>query len=122
VEGEVIRVLDKGIILQLEQDVEGIIPITKLSKRDRKGMARKYKPGSVVSGVVMEVKPDDKKVILFVDDLTVDEKKGKSDDISDFLENQEEPASEKIEIPDALNQSDDEKSAEKEADKPEAED
>ena len=122
VEGEVIRVLDKGIILQLEQDVEGIIPITKLSKRDRKGMARKYKPGSVVSGVVMEVKPDDKKVILFVDDLTVDEKKGKSDDISDFLDNQEEPASEKIEIPEALNQSDDEKSAEKEADEPEAED
>ena len=122
VEGEVIRVLDKGIILQLEQDVEGIIPITKLSKRDRKGMARKYKPGSVVSGVVMEVKPDDKKVILFVDDLTVDEKKGKLDDISDFLDNQEEPASEKIEIPEALNQSDDEKSAEKEADEPEAED
>ena len=122
VEGEVIRVLDKGIILQLEQDVEGIIPITKLSKRDRKGMARKYKPGSVVSGVVMEVKPDDKKVILFADDLAVDEKKGKSDDVSDFLDNQEKPASEKIEIPDALNQSEDESSAEKEADKPEAED
>ncbi|NQU27073.1 MAG: 30S ribosomal protein S1 [Candidatus Marinimicrobia bacterium] len=122
VEGEVIRVLDKGIILQLEQDVEGIIPITKLSKRDRKGMARKYKPGSVVSGVVMEVKPDDKKVILFVDDLTVDEKKGKTDDVSEFLDNQEKPASEKIEIPDALNESEDESSAEKEADKPEAED
>ena len=104
VEGEVIRVLDKGIILQLEKDVEGIIPITRLSKRDRKAMARKYKPGSRLSGVVMEVKPEDKKVILFVDDLTTDEKKVKLDDVSVFLENQELPAAEKIELPNELTQ------------------
>ncbi|NQT97403.1 MAG: 30S ribosomal protein S1 [Candidatus Marinimicrobia bacterium] len=102
VEGEVIRVLDKGIILQLEKEVEGIIPISRLSKRDRKAMARKYKPGSTIIGVVMEVKPEDKKVILFVDDLTTDEKKVKSDDVSVFLENQELPATEKIELPDEL--------------------
>ncbi|MBC8400346.1 MAG: 30S ribosomal protein S1 [Candidatus Marinimicrobia bacterium] len=102
VEGEVIRVLDKGIILQLEKDVEGIIPITRLSKRDRKAMARKYKPGSRLIGVVMEVKPEDKKVILFVDDLTTDEKKIKLDDVSVFLENQELPAAEKIELPNEL--------------------
>ena len=104
VEGEVIRVLDKGIILQLEKDVEGIIPITRLSKRDRKAMARKYKPGSRLSGVVMEVKPEDKKVILFVDDLTTVEKKVKLDDVSVFLENQELPAAEKIELPNELTQ------------------
>ena len=102
VEGKVIRVLDKGIILQLEKDVEGIIPIAKLSKRDRKAMTRKYKPGSTITGVVMEVKPEDKKVILFVDDLTTDEKKVKSDDVSVFLENQELPAAEKIELPEEL--------------------
>ena len=37
-------------------------------------------------------------------DLTTDEKKVKSDDVSVFLENQELPAAEKIELPNELTQ------------------
>ncbi len=116
VEGDIIRVLDKGIILQLEKDVEGIIPIAKLSKRDRKAMTRKYKAGSTITGVVMEVKPEDKKVILFVDDLTTDEKKVKSDDVSVYLENQVLPAAEKIELPEELTKAAEDEAAEETAD------
>ena len=32
VKGKIIRVLDKGIIVQLEKDVEGIIPLGSYSK------------------------------------------------------------------------------------------
>ena len=35
VQGTVIHVLDKGIILQLEHDVEGIVPFGKKSKKIR---------------------------------------------------------------------------------------
>ena len=98
VEGEIVRILDKGIILLLEQEVEGIIPFGRQSKRQRKELATNYKPGQVISGVVMEVKPEDKKVIVFVDELSSDVSLEK-DDVKEFLNNQVEPEGEKIEIP-----------------------
>ncbi|MBT3737501.1 MAG: 30S ribosomal protein S1 [Candidatus Marinimicrobia bacterium] len=98
VEGEIVRILDKGIILLLEQEVEGIIPFGSQSKRQRKEIATNYKPGQVISGVVMEVKPEDKKVIVFVDELSSDVSLEK-DDVKEFLNNQVEPEGEKIEFP-----------------------
>ena len=98
VEGEIVRILDKGIILLLEQEVEGIIPFGRQSKRQRKELATNYKPGQVIKGVVMEVKPEDKKVIVFVDELSSDVSLEK-DDVKEFLNNQVEPEGEKIEIP-----------------------
>ena len=98
VEGEIVRILDKGIILQLEQEVEGIIPFGRQSKRQRKELSTKYKIGQVISGVVMEVKPEDKKVIVFVDELSSDVSLEK-DDVKEFLDNQSEPEGEKIQIP-----------------------
>ena len=98
VEGEILRILDKGIILLLEQEVEGIIPFGRQSKRQRKELATNYKSGQVISGVVMEVKPEDKKVIVFVDELSSDVSLEK-DDVKEFLNNQVEPEGEKIEIP-----------------------
>ena len=98
VEGEIVRILDKGIILQLEQEVEGIIPFGRQSKRQRKELSTKYKLGQVISGVVMEVKPEDKKIIIFVDELSSDVSLEK-DDVREFLDNQSEPEGEKIQIP-----------------------
>ena len=98
VEGEVVRVLDKGIILLLENDVEGIIPFGRQPKRQRKALSSKYKAGQTMGGVVMEVKPDDKKVVLYVDELSADQPTQK-DDVQEFLESQVAPEGEKIEIP-----------------------
>tara|TARA_Y100000590_G_scaffold68659_1_gene74845 strand:+ start:18659 stop:20575 length:1917 start_codon:yes stop_codon:yes gene_type:complete len=98
VEGEVVRVLDKGIILLLENDVEGIIPFGHQPKRQRKALSSKYKAGQTMGGVVMEVKPDDKKVVLYVEELSADQPTQK-DDVQEFLESQVAPEGEKIEIP-----------------------
>ncbi len=110
VSGEVIRVLDKGIIIQLEMEVEGIIPFGKKPKKRRKEVLANLKPGDTVSGNVMEVKPDDKKVILFSETFSEGGEKATKDSVKDFLESQEEPAAEKIEMPDELkpNHSDEE--------------
>ena len=108
VEGEIVRFLDKGIILQLEKEVEGIIPFGQQSKRQRKELASKHKIGQVISGVVMEVKPEDKKVVIFVDELNSDISLEK-DDVKEFLDNQTAPEGEKIQIPvDASGKSDSE--------------
>ena len=45
----------------------------------------------------MEVKPENKKVILFSEELS--DKNIQKDEIKDFLDNQEQPAGERIEIP-----------------------
>ena len=98
VEGEIVRVLDKGIILGLEHDVEGIIPFNRQTKRNKKSISSNYKIGHKMSAVVMEIKSDDKKVILFVEELS-GEKSSERDDVKQFLDNQSEPVGEKIEIP-----------------------
>ena len=54
----------------------------------------------------MEVKPENKKVILFSDELS--DKNIQKDEIKDFLDNQEQPIGERIEIPENI--SDDVKS------------
>ena len=101
--GEIIRILEKGIILQLEDDVEGIVPFGSGSKKNRKEVLTKFNAGDSLTGHVMEVKPDDKKVVVFIEELSSEINTGsKEDEVTEFLNKQDEPASEKIELPDEL--------------------
>ncbi len=101
--GEIIRILEKGIILQLEDDVEGIVPFGGRSKKNRKEVLTKFSAGDSLTGHVMEVKPDDKKVVVFIEELSSEINTGsKADEVTEFLNKQDEPASEKIELPDEL--------------------
>ena len=101
-EGEIVKILDKGIILVLQQGIEGIIPFGRQTKKQRKEITQKYNVGQKVSGSVMEVKPENKKVILFSEELS--DKNIQKDEIKDFLDNQEQPAGERIEIPGNLSE------------------
>ena len=98
IEGEIIRILDKGIILSLQNDVEGIVPFGRQVIKNKKSVISKYKIGEKINAVVMEIKPEDKKVILFVEELGGDKSTSK-DDVQEFLDNQIGPVGEKIEIP-----------------------
>ena len=99
-EGEIVKILDKGIILLLESEIEGIIPFGRQTKKQRKEITQKYSVGEKISGSVLEVKPENKKVILFSEELS--DKNIQKDEIKDFLDNQEEPAGERIEIPEEI--------------------
>ena len=113
VSGEIIRVLDKGIIIQLEMDVEGIIPFGKMSKKDRRGLASQYEVGANLSGIVMKVSPEDKKIILFKEELAGGSNtQSASDEVKDYLKNQKIDTGGKIDIPQEL--LDNAKDAEKE--------
>ena len=116
VSGEIIRILDKGIIIQLEMDVEGIIPFGKMSKKDRKSLASQYEIGANLSGIVMKVSPEDKKIILFKEELAGGGgTQSATDEVKDYLSNQKIETGGKIDIPQEL--LDNAKDAEKE-DKP----
>ena len=113
VTGEIIKILDKGIILQLDDDLEGIVPFSTRSSKSRKEKLSKYNSGDKITGLVMEVKPDDKKIVVYVEDLSDQKKSSSKDDVEDYLSGQDEPAAQKIEIPDELT----DKSSEEESDK-----
>ena len=98
VEGEIVYILDKGIILSLENGIEGIVPLSKKIKRNLKSKLSDYKVGQKINAVVMEIKPDDKKIVLFVEDLG-GEKYSTKEDVKQFLDSQNAPVGEKIEIP-----------------------
>ena len=113
VSGEIIRILDKGIIIQLEMDVEGIIPFGKMSKKDRKSLASQYEVGANLSGIVMKVSPEDKKIILYKEELAGGGKaQSATDEVKDYLKNQKIETGGKIDIPQEL--LDNAKDAEKE--------
>ena len=101
--GEIIRVLDKGIIIQLENEVEGIIPFGKMSKKDRRALAGQYEVGANLSGIVMKVSPEDKKVVLYKEELAgMGKRTSAADEVKQYLSNQETDSGEKIELPQEL--------------------
>tara|TARA_B100001250_G_scaffold354822_1_gene328909 strand:+ start:683 stop:2590 length:1908 start_codon:yes stop_codon:yes gene_type:complete len=103
VSGEIIRVLDKGIIIQLEMNVEGIIPFGKMSKKDRRAMAGQYEVGANLSGIVMKVSPEDKKVILFKEELAGGSKNNSANnEVKQYLKDQNMDSSEKLDLPKEL--------------------
>ena len=105
VSGQIIRVLEKGIIIQLEMDVEGIIPFGKMSKRDRRAMAGLYEIGANLSGIVMKVSPEDKKVILYKEELSGaggTSPASAVDEVKNYLKNQDSGTGEKLEFPEEL--------------------
>ena len=101
IDGRIVKILDKGIIVELDHSIEGIVPYGKRPKRDRKALSANFKIGDVLNGTVFDVRPDDKKIVLHVEGLAPDDG-SKNDDIREFLKNQDAPASEKIQIPDDL--------------------
>ncbi|MEL1226601.1 MAG: 30S ribosomal protein S1 [Candidatus Neomarinimicrobiota bacterium] len=103
VSGEIIRVLDKGIIIQLDMGVEGIIPFGKMSKKDRRVLANQYEIGANLSGIVMKVSPEDKKVVLYKEELAgTGNRTTANDEVKQYLTNQKTDSGEKLELPQEL--------------------
>ena len=111
VTGEILKILDKGIILQLDDDVEGIVPFSARSSKGRKEKLSKYNSGDKITGLVMEVKPEDKKIVIYIEDLSDKNNPSSKGHVEEYLSGQDEPAAQKIEIPDELT----EKSSEEES-------
>ncbi len=103
VSGPILRVLDKGIIIQLDMDVEGIIPFGKMSKKDRRALAGQYEVGANLSGIVMKVTPEDKKVVLFKEELAgATNRTSANDEVKQYLSNQKTSDGDKLELPQEL--------------------
>mgnify|MGYP006113694669 CR=1 FL=1 len=104
VSGEIIKILDKGIILQLDDDVEGIVPFGARSSKGRKEKLSKFKSGDILTGLVMEIKPDEKKIVIYIESLSDKDNSNTKGDVEQYLSGQDEPAAQKIEIPNTISE------------------
>jgi small subunit ribosomal protein S1 len=99
VKATVLKVLDKGIIMTIEgEDVEAIVPLNTMSKKDKRDYTRNIKVGDELELRVIEVRQDDRKIVLASEDLGLSED---DKDIARVMAKQED-VTQKIEIPDGL--------------------
>ena len=103
VELEDLKDFQKKIFVKLEKEVEGIIPFGKMSKKDRRTLASQYEVGANLSGIVMKVSPEDKKVVLYKEELAgTGRTTTATDEVKQYLKNQETGSGEKLELPQEL--------------------
>jgi small subunit ribosomal protein S1 len=68
VKGKIVRLLDRGVVVELDDGLEGFIPVSKLSAEFIKVPADAFKVGDDVPAVVTEIDMDNRKLYLSVAD------------------------------------------------------
>lgn len=68
VKGNIIRLLDRGVVVELPNGIEGFIPVSKLTAEYIKVPADAFKVGDEVPAVVTEIDPNNRKITLSVVD------------------------------------------------------
>ncbi|MDX1622519.1 MAG: 30S ribosomal protein S1 [Gemmatimonadota bacterium] len=68
-EGEIIRLLDKGVVVDLEGEVEGFVPISQLGYRNLDAPSDKFDEGDTLVLKVIESDPENRRIVLSVIDI-----------------------------------------------------
>jgi small subunit ribosomal protein S1 len=64
VEGKIVRIIEKGVIVELPLGVDGFVPVSQLAMTQVKNIADKFKVGDVLPLRVVEFEKDSKKIVL----------------------------------------------------------
>jgi len=96
VNGTILKVLDKGIIFDLEEGLEGIVPLKRMKKHEKNSILTNFKEGDSHEVTVQEVDEEYKKIILMMD-LGLDGLEGEGEQEPEMVVEETEP--EKLEIP-----------------------
>ncbi len=96
VNGTILKVLDKGIIFDLGEGLEGIVPLKRMKKHEKNSILTNFKEGDSHEVTVQEVEEEYKKIILMMD-LGLDGLEGDDEAEPEMVVDEAEP--EKLEIP-----------------------
>jgi small subunit ribosomal protein S1 len=66
VEGTIVRIIEKGVIVELPLGVDGFVPVSQLATTQVKNIAEKFKIGDTLPLKVVEFEKDSKKIVLSV--------------------------------------------------------
>ena len=64
VEGKIVRIIEKGVIVELPLGVDGFVPVSQLAATQVKNIAEKFKIGDTLPLKVVEFDKDAKKIVL----------------------------------------------------------
>ena len=98
VEGEVAKITEKVIVVNLEHDVDAIVPIGQMPKKDRNDVSKAISIGEKLQLKVLEVNKNEKRIVLSRDQAIPKEPK---DDVEAYMLQQAD-LSDKIKIPDEI--------------------
>jgi len=96
VNGTILKVLDKGIIFDLGEGLEGIVPLKRMKKHEKNQILTNFKEGDSHEVTVQEVDEEYKKIIIMMD-LGLDGLEGDDEAEPEMVVDEAEP--EKLEIP-----------------------
>ncbi|MGH7572587.1 MAG: 30S ribosomal protein S1 [Gemmatimonadota bacterium] len=68
-EGKVVRLLDKGVVVDLNGDVEGFVPISQLGYRNLENPSDKFREGDLLILKVIESDAENRRIVLSVIDI-----------------------------------------------------
>ena len=98
VEGEVAKITEKVIVINLDHGIEGIVPIGQMPKKDRNDVSKAVNIGEKLQLKVLEVSKNEKRIVLSRDQAIPKEPKN---EVEAYMMQQADLA-DKIEIPDEI--------------------
>jgi small subunit ribosomal protein S1 len=78
--GKISKVQERGVVVDLEDDVEGFVPISHLGKDNIKKPADIFKPGDELPLKVIRIDPDARKILLSVKEALADQTRDEVDE------------------------------------------
>ncbi len=88
--GAIVRLIEKGAIVELPEKVEGFLPASQMIKRDQKAQEDQLKPGNELHLSVIEFDKNQKKIVLAEIDV---ESRREKEDIQEYMKTQKESSS-----------------------------
>ena len=73
IKGSFEKLNDLGIVIKLSDEIEGLIPMNKIPKEQKKNMVSNLSEGDSLDLLVVEVKSEEKYITLMLDDSNVDD-------------------------------------------------
>ena len=64
---------DSGVIIKLDDEIEGLIPMSEISKDQKKNTISVLNEGDSLDLLVVEVKSEEKNITLMLDESNVDD-------------------------------------------------
>ena len=115
VNGTILKVLDKGIIFELGNNLEGIVPLKRMKKHEKNKILSNFKEGNSHEVTVQEVDQEYKKIILMMDLGLDGELDGEETAVEPHTSKIEESEEETLEVDDGMDESPAAEAAEDEA-------
>jgi small subunit ribosomal protein S1 len=71
--GKIVKIQDRGVVVELEEDVEGFVPLSHLGKENIKKPSDVFEVGDEIPLKVIRIDPDARKILLSVRDYLADQ-------------------------------------------------